>query len=321
MLLEEAAAKAVVGKAVNTAVDLAKDEKVRKEASGFLGKLIPYFGLEKEALDTYIEEIKKSDLSPDIKARLILTAKSDLKKWKNQESIAEIAFKNAKEGTDFSEKSGVDEEWFERYMDAAKFVSSEEMQLIWGKILAGEFEKPGSTPPNMIRILSEITPELAQAFQKICSMKVSICPIKELNEMEAKIEVRDTREVIVIPYSKELEKLDLTLSLFNELDALGVLKYSWDDYGFKTSSSKMVLYVEDELEIINFSIEGIPSGLVALTNAGEALRIIIEPIKIDGYYDMVKRYMIKKGVKFANIDDYIIEEKDGEMTVTKKNNP
>lgn len=41
-------------------------------------------------------------------------------------------------------------------MDSAGFVSSEEIQWIWGKILANEFEKPGSTPPNMIRYCQKL---------------------------------------------------------------------------------------------------------------------------------------------------------------------
>ena len=50
---------------------------------------------------------------------------------------------NAKEGTDFSDKSGVSEEWLERFMDSAGFVSAEDIQIIWGKILANELETLG----------------------------------------------------------------------------------------------------------------------------------------------------------------------------------
>ena len=58
-------------------------------------------------------------------------------------------------------------------MDAGAYVSDENVQIIWGKILAGEFERPGSTPPSMRRILTELTPELARVFEKICGMKAS----------------------------------------------------------------------------------------------------------------------------------------------------
>ena len=39
----------------------------------------------------------------------------------------------------------VNEEWLDRFMDSAKFVSQEEIQAIWGKILAKEFENQENT--------------------------------------------------------------------------------------------------------------------------------------------------------------------------------
>ena len=74
--------------------------------------LFPYAGIEKKARDLYIEEIENSDLSTETKVTLILNAKKTLKKLKNQGNIAKIAKENAKEGTDFSEKSGVSGERF-----------------------------------------------------------------------------------------------------------------------------------------------------------------------------------------------------------------
>lgn len=95
----------------------------------------------------------------------MLNAKKELKQIKNQRTIAEIAINNAIPETDFQRKSMVNEEWLDRFMDSAKFVSQEEIQIIWGKILAKDL-KNRKTPTSMIRILSEITPELALVFKK-----------------------------------------------------------------------------------------------------------------------------------------------------------
>ena len=91
-------------------------------------------------------------------------------KGANQSKIAKIALESAKEGTDFSESSSVDDDWLARYMDFAKFISNEDKQIIWGKILAGEFQSPGSTPPQLARILSEITEHHANIFNNICNL-------------------------------------------------------------------------------------------------------------------------------------------------------
>lgn len=150
-----------------------------------------------------------------------MNIKKDFKKIKNQKAIAQIALDNAKEGTDFSAKSGVNKDWLDRYMDSAKFVSSEDMRLIWEKILANEFEVPGSTPPNMIRILSEITSDLANAFRIICSMTVKIKPLDPNEEIE-------NDQAMIVPYNGNkniFDKIGLSFGAISELEALGLIKF------------------------------------------------------------------------------------------------
>lgn len=302
--------KDAAGKILEVAADI-----VKNNAPKVFGMLFPYAGLKKKAVEMRMEDIEKSNLPDDTKISLILNMKKDLKRIKNQKAVAEIAFREAKVGTDFSEESGVDEEWFERYMDAAKFVSSEEMQLIWGKILAGEFEKPGSTPPNMIRVLSEITPELAQAFQKICSMGVSVTELKENNQ------VNEWGTINIVPYFSNIERLEkkgISFKILNELDSLGIIKFSYErEFGSSFSFPKLLLFFDNEFEIVEE--ESLPIGNVMFTSVGNALFKIIEPVKIEGYHEMIKEYLLKKGVKFADINDYIIEEDEDGFTVTEKN--
>ena len=305
--------KEAAEKGLEVATDL-----VKNNASNVLGMLFPFAGVKKKAIEMRMEQIEKSNLPDETKLALILNMKDDLKRIKNQKAVAEIAVNEAKEGTDFSEKSGVNEEWFERYMDAAKFVNSEEMQLIWGKILAGEFEKPGSTPPNMIRILSEITPELAQAFRIICSMKVSIRELKENGQAD------DEHVIIIAPYyfcNVRFEELGISFRMLNELDTLGVIKFSpKSSYRFPISDQSFLLYAENKIEIAKSydRYHELHTGRVMLTAAGEALSKITESVRIEGYHDMIIDYWNNCYVKFANIDDYIIEEKDGKITVTQK---
>ena len=111
----------------------------------------------------------------------------------------------------------------------------------------------------------------------------------------------------------------MSFNLFNELDSLGVIKFQvLGDYWIDAYSNEMYnICVYNEKYVVQ-NRDTFCTGGVMLTAVGEALRKIIEPIEIDGYPEMIKEYMIKKGVKFANIDDYIIEEKDDIFIVTKK---
>lgn len=73
--------------------------------------------------------------------------------------------------------------------------------------------------------------------------------------------------------------------------------------------------------IESYKINHFPAGQVMLTAVGISLCKIIEPVEIEGYRDMLKKYLIENDVEFADINDYIMKKIDGEMTVTKKNNP
>lgn len=115
MGLAEAAGKA--------AMDLAKNEGLQNKTTSALSMLFPYVGARKRALDMYISEIEKSDLPIDAKMIATLNAKETIKQLKNKKNIADIAIESAKEGTRFDADSGVNQEWLERFMDSAGFVS------------------------------------------------------------------------------------------------------------------------------------------------------------------------------------------------------
>ena len=157
-------------------IELAKAaaEGVGKESANKLasaiGGLFPFWGLKKKGIAVFINEIEKSNLSPEAKMMTIANAKRTYKQLKNQISIAKIAQDSAKVGTDFSSSSLVNDDWLDRFMDSAKFVSDEKVQYLWGNILAKEFEAPNSTPHSIIRILSEITPQYAKILKQYANL-------------------------------------------------------------------------------------------------------------------------------------------------------
>lgn len=299
--------------AMSTAVDLVNSENIQNKTVSLLGMLFPYAGIEKRALDMYLSDVEKSDMSPESKLIATLTAKTTIKKLKNQKSIADKAVSNAKEGTVFDVSSGVNLEWLERFMDSAGFVSEEQVQQIWGKILAKEFERPGSTPHNMVRILSEITPKHAEAFQKICSMKrLSVFTDNNGN-------VKEIRHEIIVPYEgnrTEFHALGLSFDCFSELETLGLIKFD-SIAGFvalNTPEKGVITYVDGQTqEVESHEKDQLPIGNVMLTEAGDCLCKIIQPIPIPNFISLEKKYMISNGVVFKENPSYVIREngKDG----------
>ncbi len=276
--------KEVIGKMVS---DVVANENVQNTAVSALDLLFPYLGARKRAFEQYCENIQNSNLSDEDKVVALHDAKRTIKHMVNQKRIAEIAKENASEGTDFSENSDVDEEWLDRFMDSAQFVSNEQIQDIRGKLLAGEFEQPGTTPANMVRIMSEMSPQYAQAFRKICSMSVDIIYLDEQEHPEQK------NTQIYVPYErnqKEMRQVGINFVMLNELETLGLIKYGSMGYLLQDVSAKTVIYHCETGDITTkiSSEKQIPIGNVMLTAAGQALRNITPSEEVPEYVDWLK---------------------------------
>ena len=85
----------------------------------------------------------------------------------------------------------LDEDWlniFERYAEDA---SSERMQKLWGRVLAGEVRRPGRFSPRTLRFLSEFSQADALTFENFCKHSFGEgAPNKLVNPPERK-DIRD----------------------------------------------------------------------------------------------------------------------------------
>lgn len=61
----------------------------------------------------------------------------------------------------------VDDDWLVRFINISKDITTEEMQKIWGKILAGEIEQPGSFSLRTLETIRNISRNEALVFNKI----------------------------------------------------------------------------------------------------------------------------------------------------------
>jgi hypothetical protein len=69
-----------------------------------------------------------------------------------------------------------DDDWIARFFGSAQDVSSQEMQELWGKILAGEIKKPGSYSLRTLDFVRNITKAEAQVFEKVGRLALSLDP-------------------------------------------------------------------------------------------------------------------------------------------------
>ena len=61
----------------------------------------------------------------------------------------------------------VDHDWTARFFAEVQDVSSEKMQQIWAKILAGEVETPGKTSMQTLSILKNMSQKDAELFERV----------------------------------------------------------------------------------------------------------------------------------------------------------
>ena len=96
---------------------------------------------------------------------------------KRQRNITAIVSQAAAElNEDEVDDREPDHDWTARFFNGAQDVSSEEMQLLWAKVLAGEVERRGSTSLRTLGVLRDLDRGAAQIFGRLCSGSVSIRP-------------------------------------------------------------------------------------------------------------------------------------------------
>lgn len=239
--------------------------------SEFLGGLFPFWGMKKKAIDVYVREIEQSDLPPEAKMMAIANAKNTYRELKNQNAIIDVAYSALGEGENIDTDSlkNADSELISRLIDSSKFVSDEELQLLWGNVLAGELEHPGTTPKNVVRILSELSKEYAAAFSALCSLRVEI-----LADTGTDIDYFGW-DVMIFQFSNYLKKINISFDVMHELEQLGLINFVDIGHYNRTIPQEHYPYVHivcdgHVMTAINTK-DKFPIGQIILTKAGQCI--------------------------------------------------
>ena len=73
-----------------------------------------------------------------------------------------------------SEKKVIDDNWLNNFETQARQVSTEDMQLRFGRILAGEIRQPGLYSIKAVKLFGELDQNIAALFKKFCSACVVV---------------------------------------------------------------------------------------------------------------------------------------------------
>lgn len=94
----------------------------------------------------------------------------EIKKQENIENIINSAKDILeKEQEDSISSKDVNEDWLMRFFNSVQDISDEKMQLLWGKILAGEVKQPNSFSLRSLDAMTKMSKDEAQLFEKLSS--------------------------------------------------------------------------------------------------------------------------------------------------------
>ncbi len=100
----------------------------------------------------------------------------------NLDMISEVAASTLKETANQGEQQqtnnepeeSISEDWLNTFEKEASQKSTEEMQLLFGRILAGEIRRPTSFSLKTVKLLANLDPVAAALFKKFCSACITL---------------------------------------------------------------------------------------------------------------------------------------------------
>lgn len=122
-----------------------------------------------DAIEETRSRCERMGLPQDTTDAMCLRVANEFSKSENLSSC--LSFARDVIGDD-SDASGIDLSWFIRWADGAEEQVDDEMRVVWGKLLAGELEEPGSYSKRTMSVLGDMSVYDAKIFAELCSMAV-----------------------------------------------------------------------------------------------------------------------------------------------------
>jgi hypothetical protein len=224
-------------------------ERIRKWAKGKAeAEIIQTEGrLKQEALEARADE------------RLM---KEKIRRQHNIESITGEGVKALPPPEQIS-REPVSQDWIARFYHECQDISDEQMQQIWGRILAGEVATPGTFSPRTLSVVRDLTKDDANLFLKVCEFVwyipgASFVPV-----------IDDTDLPIVVDAG-------LNFSRLLHLATLGLIEFgeAMSGYGLKKPLTEVAVTYCGAVHRLK-SVDGSPRrlrfGRVVLTDVGQQL--------------------------------------------------
>ncbi len=96
----------------------------------------------------------------------------ELRRQENIDDIFQIAVEQLSQEENVSDEQ-VDEDWTTRFFNIAEDISDDEMQQLWGRILAGEVKQPKSYSLRTLELLKNLSKHEAEVFSRASNFVIT----------------------------------------------------------------------------------------------------------------------------------------------------
>lgn len=246
-------------------IDLNCSDEISKSFNHLIDKALEPSGLDiilTEAHKKIIFDILEHTENKEDAVDFICGYKKMVKERKRSKTIADKAAlflnQNAK-------PNEVDEDWLNVFFDKAKLISSENMQTLWGKILAEEVNAPGTISLSLLNTISMMGRNQALSF---CNL-VRFC-FREFHS--------DIYHPLIFIQSDPLayQNSNITFPILKDLERLGLIDCNFtNEFCFK--KKKVLAAGNHVIEIFGnpHNRDKILAGNVILTDNGKLLLTLV----------------------------------------------
>lgn len=204
------------------------------------------------------------------------------------------------------ETEEISEDWLNEFENLARLKSSEDMKLVFGKILSGEIIKPGSFSIKTIKLISQLDNQAAKLFQIFCSQAISL---------RAGENIFDARVVSFSgnAASNSLTQFGLSFDALNVLHEYGLIISDYNSYmQYSACIANEQKQVGAILHFQNKNFGLVPTDRekydktlqlhgVAFTKAGKELMDIIPLTNSDNYKEALIKFLETKHLNLVEI--------------------
>ena len=199
----------------------------------------------------------------------------EAKKQENIEAITEKAIPlleaNANPGK-------MDDDWVSNFFDKCRIVSDGEMQKLWGKVLAGEANAPGSFSKRTVNFIGSLDARDAIAFTKLCGFGWFISGVRPL--------IYNCQDPVYTDFG-------VTFDSLTHLDSIGLIAFNGvTSYTLLHLPKSGIIHFYGQGYLLEFPSDdySFQTGAVMLTQAGQQLAPICGASPAPGCAD----YVVKK---------------------------